>query len=434
MTTLWKQAQTLHPTFERFHRCLEDDWFLLDHEITLQRAHAAALLDAGILTAAETQAIGLALDEIQATHTTPHAPPTPPASDAEDLHTWIEAELTARTGDAGRKIHTARSRNDQVATLLSMHAIASAERLAKQLGGLVETLCRRSIEWSDLQLPLQTHAQFAAPGSTGAWSMRYATALDRVREQLVHHAQRWRRSCALGSGAVAGSSIAIDRKIQAAHLGFDGPSLNALDATTTRDECLELLAVGTQLALHLQSLATDGIAFSQTPFAWIAYPAPFATGSSMMPNKSNPDALELLRGEANSVSAAHAHVVLLLKGLPSGYNRDLQCIKPIVRDAADTLLGLIDLAGAFVGSVAFDADRLDEALAHGDVQATLRMEMRVQSGQPLRTAHHAETGVAVELDPSLNAERYRTTGSASPAEVRRTANILLTRLGAEPIA
>jgi argininosuccinate lyase len=438
MQTLWKQDTPLHPTFASLNKCLEEDWFLLPHELRLQRAHAKALHEVGILSGAETAALGAALDTLEARYI---GSPCPDA-DAEDLHTWVEAALVDAAGEAGRKIHTARSRNDQVATLLKMYVLDAGRRVAQCLTKLIGVCCRRAKDWSTLEFPLHTHNQFAAPGNVGFWVLRYATAWHRARCHLDLCASQWRRHCPLGSGAVAGSSIPIDRSLQAAELGFDGPSLNALDSTSTRDECLELLSLATQIALHLQSLAADVIIFSQTPLSWTRYPAAFGTGSSMMPNKANPDAMELLRGGGCEVAAAHHQAVLLLKGLPSGYNRDLQCMKPVVSGAVDKLLALCALAEAFMQALEFDKSRLAGSLSMGAIDATFRMERKVLEGVPLRDAHHA---VAAERSATgsedadtegadaegagdgglLSASHYATMGSANPAETRRIADELL---------
>ncbi len=393
----------------------------------MQKAHARALESAVILSHAERESLDGALADIEASFVNQPCP----TSDAEDLHTWIEGELVKRTGDAGKKIHTARSRNDQVATLIRLFVIDAGRRMAGKMKSLVETACRRAIAWSEVPMPMQTHQQFAAPGNVGFWAMRYAATLERVRRHWCGVVDVWQRECPLGSGAVAGSSIPIDRNLTAALLGFEGPSLNALDSTSTRDECLEFLFLASQTALHLQSLATDVIVFSQTPLAWTKYPAEFGTGSSMMPNKMNPDAMELLRGEANALLAAHVHAMLLMKGLPSGYNRDLQCIKPIVRDAAKKLDDLIELAAAFLEQLEFDRERLAEAMRQGAIEATLRMEQLVKEGKPLRDAHHAVSDevakgtVVLAGEPEDWSSRYATTGSAKPEETRRVAEALL---------
>ena len=430
MQTLWKQESMLHPTFARINRCLPEDWFLLPDELKLQRGHAQALRAADVLTDTELADIQRGLDAVEREFLTAPCPP----SEAEDLHTWIEGELTARIGQAGKKIHTARSRNDQVATLLRMYAIRAGQVLCDDLRELVVTACTRATAWADLVFPLQTHTQFAAPGSVGSWALRYATAFDRVRRHLIWCVCEWRKYCPLGSGAVAGSSIPIDRRVQAEALGFDRPSPNALDSTTTRDECVELLALAAQAALHLQSFAADGILFSQTPLGWTVYPASFATGSSMMPNKSNPDALELLRGECSGILAAHGHALTLLKGLPSGYNRDLQCIKPLVRQAAENLSMLCRMACAFLEELEFHPERLAASLSMGGIGATLRMEQKVLEGLPLREAHHAVAAEVKQGGPSAlqartaDAARYQTLGSASPAETRRVADEILAGL------
>lgn len=392
----------------------------------MQRAHGAALTSAGILTQREQAAIDSALTDIERRFG--HA--SCPESDAEDLHTWVEQQLTVQAGDAGRKIHTARSRNDQVATLLKMYVIDAGKRLVSDSGLLVAALCERAGEWSELVFPLQTHAQFAAPGNVGFWALRYAVSVDRIRRHVGFLVGEWREFCPLGSGAVSGSSIPIDRDIQAKELGFTRPSRNALESTSCRDEMVEWLAVATQTALHLQALATDVIMFSQTPLAWTVYPREFATGSSMMPNKSNPDAMELLRGEACTIEAAHSQAILTLKGLPSGYNRDLQCLKPIVHQAATKLAMLMEMTIAFCRGMQFDAGRLAASCKQGGIGATLRMEAKVAQGMPLREAHH---GVADELKSAGGnadawadrADLYQTIGGASPAETRRMAKEIL---------
>jgi len=430
MAALWKQETSLHPAFDALNRCLRQDWFLLPYELKLQRAHAKALEAAGILSSSERAAIARGLDEIEARH----AGGPCPDSDAEDLHTWIESSLVERIGDAGRKIHAARSRNDQVATLLRMFVIDAGQSLRRELRGLIEAACRRAIEWADLAFPLQTHCQFAAPGTIGYWVLRYATAWRRIFSHLGHFIGSWQAECPLGSGAVAGSSIGIDRRLQATELGFAGPSANALYSTSTRDECIEWLAAAAQLALHLQSFAEDVIAFSQTPFAWAKYPPAFGTGSSMMPNKMNPDAMELLRGACNAILAAHGQALLLIKGLPSGYNRDLQCIKPLMSETVARTMTCCRLTAAFLSELEFDAEAMKSAMRQGHIGATLRMEEMVKAGHSLREAHHA---VAAEVqkgaadlagDPVEWVRRYETLGSANPAETRRVANELLNQL------
>jgi argininosuccinate lyase len=419
---LWRQTQRLNLTFNRYNRCLEEDWFLLAHELRLQEAHARALAEAGLLTADQHADLVRGIAQLAADHLGKPCP----ESDAEDLHTWVEGALTALVGDAGRRIHTARSRNDQVATLLVMYARASGADIAKSLGAFIATSCRQAEQWSALAFPLQTHQQFAAPGTAGFWVLRYAATFDRILDHLELLVAHWGKSCPLGAGAVAGSTLPVDRRVQAEGLDFAAPSLNALMSTTTRDECLELLAVLAQIALHLQSFATDVLGFCQTPLGWAKYPAEFGTGSSMMPNKTNPDALELLRGEACAITTAHAHALTLLKGLPSGYNRDLQCIKPLVRDAVERTLVACALATELLDALDFDEERMQASLGNGHVDATARMEALVRDGIPLRDAHHR---VAGELaDTTENAQHasdvihdYRTVGSASPAETRRIA-------------
>lgn len=342
----------------------------------------------------------------------------------------MELALTEKAGDAGRKIHTARSRNDQVATLLVLFVIESGEGLIDRLGACIRTACHRAVAWSNYAMPLQTHAQFATPGNAGFWLLRYATAMDRIGDHARYLVSSWRKSCPLGSGAVAGSSVPVDRSAQAKLLGFERPSVNALASTSTRDECLEYLCLAAQTALHLQSFATDVIAFSQTPFGWTIYPATFGTGSSMMPNKRNPDAMELLRGECAQIVCAANQAMLLMKGLPSGYNRDLQCLKPAMRDTSQKLDALLAMTTAFLNELDFDRRRLEESLDLGQIGATLAMEHAVLEGATLRDAHHA-TAEALDRVSVESARRgmndYRTSGSAHPDQTRQAARALLDR-------
>ena len=233
---------------------------------------------------------------------------------------------------------------------------------------------------------------------------------------------------------MAGSSLGVDRRIQARELGFESPSPNGLESTSCRDECLEFLHLASQTALHLQALATDMVLFAQTPLGWVRYPAEFATGSSMMPNKMNPDAMELLRAEANAIHAAEHHALLLMKGLPTGYNRDLQCIKPIVRETAERLHDLCDMAATFITQLEFDPAKLLASMKQGAVEATLAMEEKVRAGAALRDAHHqvaaaVQAGLGLtDRTPAELIRAYRTPGSAGPDETRRTARTILERL------
>lgn len=412
--------------FASVNGCLSQDWFLLPYELQLQRVHAGVLTEAGVLTGDELKRIESALDAIGRAFLDQPCP----ASDLEDIHTWIEAQLIERVGDAGKRIHTARSRNDQVATLLKMFLIDAAGRLCGQVQRLIRVACRQADSWADLVFPLQTHAQFAAPGSVGFWALRYAASMRRVLRRLHWAETEWKHECPLGAGAVAGSSIPIDRARQAVGLGFTKPSVNALDATSTRDECLELLSIGAQAALHLQSLAEDVIAFAQTPFSWVNYPMAFGTGSSMMPNKTNPDAMELMRGNCAQLLAAPNEAILLLSRLPSGYNRDLQCVKPLVHRTATLLSDMLTLAAEFLDVLSFNDARLKQSLAAGSIDATLRMEAMIQQGVPMREAHHqvaASLADTAPFDPDV-VNRYATTGSASPAETRESAREILESL------
>ena len=404
------------------HRCLDEDWFLLDYELKLQRVHAFVLEAAGILSARECGAVEDALEALSLEW----SGQPPPDSTAEDLHTWVEGELTHRAGSAGEKIHTARSRNDQVATLIKMWLIDVGDSLAVSWRSLAQTTSRVALAWVPHAMPLMTHAQFAAPGSAGAVPLAHALGYERCAASFSRAANRWRATCPLGAGAVAGSSIPIDRDMQAEGLGFLRPAESSIDATGTRDEALECLATIAHGSLKLMGTAADLLTFAQTKYRWITFDPGLTTGSSMMPNKSNPDACELLRGTAARTSSAHGEAMMLSKGLISGYQRDLQCLKPILHDTVERFRAATALAQAIWDGVHLSKDRVSSSLAWGDVGATLRMEARVLDGMPLRMAHRLEAeGGETEAEHGMDA--YVTYGSAHPDEVGRQAKALIER-------
>ena len=423
MKALWKQESSLHPAFERVHRCLADDWFLLPYELRLQGVHALALEAVGVLDTAERKGIELALAGLDELWRDKPAPD----HEAEDLHTWVESELTERAGDAGTKIHTARSRNDQVATLTKMWLIDRAEIWQKAMTDLSDRAAQLAMTWAPHTMPLMTHLQFAAPGSAGAWPLAQALAFERYQKRLDSLLDGWKEYCPLGAGAIAGSSIPLDRTIQAQGLGFRLPHPSSIDATGSRDDVLEALAWVSQVSLRFCGLATDLLTYGQTPYGWIRFDAGLSTGSSMMPNKANPDAAELLRGEAARLTAAQTEALFLLKGLPSGYNRDLQCLKPLLHDTVTRFETSLALCGAILEGITAVPERMSAALHEGDVEATLRMESRVLDGASLRDAHHAEAG-GTGTPGSFGAHDYATEGSASPEEVCRQAAALQKRL------
>ena len=438
MPTLWRQTGTLHPAFERFHRCLADDWFLLPYELKLQAAHAKTLSAAEVLEPGELVLLLSALESLEAEWV---GRPTPDVDD-EDLHTWVENRLTEKVGTPGRKIHTARSRNDQVATLLELFRRSTAGARAAR-AGLTASRHRRSPSGrstgADLQFPLQTHCPVRRTGqSWEAGRCVTPTAFERgSASRLALSLQSlWRASAALSDqGAVAGLVHARSTAtIQAIAAGVRRARRRTRStATSRRDEtrAVELLALAAHLATAPPVVGRPTrSAFAQTPFSWLlpVCRAASMTGSSMMPNKSNPDAAELLRGESNGLHGALVHALTLLKGLPSGYNRDLQALKPVIRDAMERAVDLVALALALVEAMRFDAERLAESMGQGNIGATLRMERRVLDGVPLREAHHAEAA-ATGSDAPESSQRYVTLGAGSPVEVRRAAEALIREHG-----
>jgi argininosuccinate lyase len=361
------------------------DQKLWRQDIAGSRAHAAMLAHVGIITPADEAAIAAGLTSIAADI---EAGAFPWEEALEDVHMNIEARLAERIGDAGRRLHTARSRNDQVATDFRLWVRDAIDTLTAQLTDLMQALATRAAEQAATPMPGFTHLQTAQPVTFGHHLLAYVEMLSRDRGRLADCRRRL-NECPLGAAALAGTSFPIDRAMTAAALGFDRPCANSLDAVSDRDFALEYLAACAIAAMHLSRLAEEIVIWCSAPFGFIRLSDAFTTGSSIMPQKKNPDAAELARAKTGRVTGALVALLTVMKGLPLAYAKDMQEDKEPVFDATAALgLALAATAG-MVRDMQADAARMRALAGSGFSTATDLADWLVRvAGLPFRTAHH----------------------------------------------
>jgi argininosuccinate lyase len=313
--------QPLDPYFEEWQRSFPFDQKLLRYELAASRAHAQALKAAGIVTPAEFGLIVAALDEIGKTSEQQAGYFNDP--EAEDVHHFVEKKLVALIGETGKKLHSGRSRNEQIATDLRLFVRDSVSDLRTLLVDLLEALLGRANEVKTLVMPAYTHLQRAEPVLTAHWLLAYFEMFFRDGERLLDCAER-ANECPLGSGAVTGATLPLDRELVSRALGFDRPTANSMDATSDRDFALELVNVLSLLGVHLSRWAEEFILFATQEYGFISLPQAYSTGSSAMPQKQNPDALELIRGKSARIIGNQVALLTAIKGLPLAYNKDMQ--------------------------------------------------------------------------------------------------------------
>lgn len=371
--------------FDAWQRSLKFDWQLLDAELRASRAHALALEAAGILTADECARIAEALAAIGESFA---ARPEDVARDAqaEDIHHFVELRLKEAVGDLGLKLHTGRSRNEQIATDLRLFIRAQIEELAAKIAEWAGALVEQAKAAGDAVMPSYTHLQRAEPVLTAHWLLAYVEMLLRDAERLNDCRARL-NVCPLGSGAVAGATLALDRRIAARELGFNAPTANSMDATSDRDFVLEFLQALTVLALHASRLAEEMTLFATAEFGFVELPEEFSTGSSAMPQKKNPDLTELVRGKVGRIHGAAEAVTLLMKGLPLAYNKDLQETQEPVFAAAGEMQRMLALLAAFTRAIRFNTTRMRAACETGFLNAMAAATYLVHKGVPFRKAH-----------------------------------------------
>jgi argininosuccinate lyase len=395
--------------FYAFQRSFGFDALLLPQEIAASRAWAAALAAASILTAAEAETIRAALDEIG--RAARENPSSLAASDAEDVHSYVESALIARVGDLGAKLHTGRSRNEQVATDLRLFLRDAARDARSTLALLLRALVELARRHERALMPGMTHMQPAQPILVSHFLLAHAEAFFRDADRIAD-ATRQADACVLGSGALAGTAFPIDRAVIAKELGFSRITANSLDAVADRDFAAAYLFALALVAAHLSRLAEDFILFASAAFGWIELPDAYSTGSSLMPQKKNPDAWELIRGKTGRVYSALFGLLTALKGLPSGYNRDLQEDKEPLFAAHQETLAMLRVAAGAVAATRVREDRMRTA-AGPDLLATEAADYLVRKGVPFRRAHEIAGQVIRE------AERAGTPWTQLPLESMR---------------
>jgi argininosuccinate lyase len=375
--------QATDPRVERFTESISLDRRLAAVDIRGSKAHAQMLAQAGLLTATECQAIVAALDQITSEI---EAGTFPFRSELEDIHMHVEQALIARTGDVGRKLHTGRSRNDQIATDLKLFVRDAAVRIDGLLENLQQAFIARSARDLDVIVPGYTHLQRAQPVMVVHYWLAYCEKFERDRGRLRDAAKRLNVS-PLGAAALAGTSLPIDRELTAKLLEFTGPAANSLDVVGDRDFLVEFLFALSLAAVHLSGWAQEWILWFSTEFGFLKLPDALTTGSSIMPQKRNPDVLELIRGKSARVTGALTQMLFLLKDLPLAYNRDLQEDKLPLFDAFDTVSACLELAAEVVASAELQRDKIAGRLEEGFLDATALMEYLIRRGVPMRTAH-----------------------------------------------
>jgi argininosuccinate lyase len=385
--------QPLDPQFERWQRSFDFDRRLLRYELAASGAHARALKNAGVLSADELIRILEGLQQIGEMAAT--SKDLVEDDEAEDAHHFVEKQLVARIGELGYKLHSGRSRNEQIATDLRLYVRAAIDESRSELADVCGAFTDRAEQAGSAAMPAYTHLQRAEPVLVAHWLLAYVEMFLRDADRLADCRKRL-NVCPLGSGAVAGATLTLDRAFMADELDFDGPTANSIDATSDRDFVLEFVNALSLLGLHLSRWAEEMIIFSTQEFGFVQLPEAYSTGSSAMPQKKNPDLLELVRGKAGRLIGSAMALMVALKGLPLAYNKDLQETQEPLFDATDTALGLLPLVAGWMRAVDFDHQRMNEAAQSGFMNAWAAATYLVNRGVPSRVAHE-QIGKAVKL-------------------------------------
>ncbi|MFW5857822.1 MAG: argininosuccinate lyase [Planctomycetota bacterium] len=435
----------VHPLLEAFSESISFDRTLAFVDIRGSLAHAAMLREVGILTAKDLAAVRKGLKAIE---TAIRKDAFAYRTEDEDIHMAIERELIRRVGEPGRRLHTARSRNDQVATDFRLWLREAIDELDAAFAGLQRALVDLADANAALVIPGYTHLQRAQPVLLAQHLLAYVEMLARDRERLADARARVNR-LPLGACALAGTTLPIDRDAVRKTLGFDRLCENSMDAVSDRDFCIETVAALSVFLMHCSRFSEDVILWASSEWGLVRLDDAWSTGSSIMPQKRNPDLLELTRGKTGRVYGNLMALLTLTKGLPMTYNRDLQEDKPPVFDAVRTALAVAETLAAFVPTLRFDAAAAGRLLGDGYLDATVMAEYLVEQGLPFRAAHEAVGTLVAEaeaqgcalgelpletmrkasdrfgkdilrrLDPARAPAAYRSAGSAGPREVKK---------------
>jgi len=382
--------QPLDPEFERWQRSFPFDQRLLQQEIAASRAHAKALLVAGVLSADECATLLRGLETLALA-----GRELLDDEEAEDVHHFVEKQLQRIVGETALKLHAGRSRNEQIATDLRLFVRDSCDEIGGLLTGLVQATAQRARQAGTAAMPSYTHLQRAEPVLVAHWLLAYCEMYLRDAERLRDCRKRL-NFCPLGSGAIAGATLRLEREAMARELNFTAPTANSLDATSDRDFAIEFAQVLSILAVHLSRWAEEFILFSTLEYGFVHLPESYSTGSSAMPQKQNPDGLELIRGKAGRIIAASQQLLITLKGLPLAYNKDMQETQEPVFVVAETVSMMLRVAAGFMHEVQFDFDRMARAATSGYMNAMAAATYLVGKGVPFRRAHEI-IGKAVRL-------------------------------------
>ncbi|MEM9121861.1 MAG: argininosuccinate lyase [Pseudomonadota bacterium] len=380
---------------EQINASIGFDQRLFREDIAGSKAHARMLADCEILSTADRDAIIAGLEAIEAEI---EAGSFAFSTALEDIHMNIEARLRERIGDAAGRLHTARSRNDQVATDFKLWVRTRIDEIDTALGALMAALLAQAERHAETLMPGFTHLQTAQPVTFGHHCLAYVEMLARDRTRFVDARARL-NECPLGAAALAGTSFPIDRQATAEALGFDRPSANSLDAVSDRDFALEAVNAAALTALHLSRLSEEIVVWMSAPFSFISLPDTFTTGSSIMPQKRNPDAAELIRAKTGRILGAQTTLQTVMKGLPLAYSKDMQEDKEPVFDTLETLLMTVTVMTGMIADLKVNAEAMREAAAAGFSTATDLADWLVRiAGLPFRDAYHVTGRLVAHAD------------------------------------
>src|ERR1700761_3417757 len=416
-TKMWsgRFREPLDRTFEQWQRRFPFDWRLLPHEVAASQAHARALAATGILTSDELDTMLAGLTRVgerllnwshrisatsgQIDYETSNAQIgaaiVASAPQAEDIHHFVELELTKEIGALALKLHTGRSRNEQIATDMRLYIRDAIDTTTRGLLDWINALLTQAEAHIDAVMPGYTHLQRAEPVLLAHWLLAYVSMLERDLSRFADARARM-NFCPLGSGAIAGATLALDRTIAAQALAFEAPTPNSIDATSDRDFMLDFAQAASTLGLHISRFAEEITLYATAEFNFVELPEAFSTGSSAMPQKKNPDLTELARGKSARLLGAATALSTLIKGLPLAYNKDLQEGQEQIFDIADTLAGLLSVLPNFTRALKFRTTQMQQAATHGYLNAMAAATYLSNKGVPFRKAHEI-VGNAVRL-------------------------------------
>ncbi len=392
---LWggRFTQAADQRFKELNDSLRFDYRLAEQDIIGSVAWSKALVTVNVLTAEEQvqleKALGVLLEEVRAN------PRAILASDAEDIHSWVEGKLIDKVGNLGKKLHTGRSRNDQVATDLKLWCKEQVLNLQEAVRHLQQALVATAQANQDAVMPGYTHLQRAQPVTFAHWCLAYVEMLARDESRLQDTLKRLDVS-PLGTGALAGTAYPMDREQLAGWLGFASATRNSLDSVSDRDHVMELLSNASISMIHLSRFAEDLIFFNSGEASFVDLSDRVTSGSSLMPQKKNPDALELIRGKCGRVQGALTGIMMTMKGLPLAYNKDMQEDKEGLFDALDTWMDCLQMAALVLDGIQVKRPRCKEAAQQGYANSTELADYLVAKGVPFREAHHIVGEAVVE--------------------------------------